>query len=101
MIHKEAIYDDDFDKKEVSKFNDNAKMIYGIMLDYAKAFPNTADNLNLVFIDPSELQPIVAAIYKYIAIRKEKSKNEKIDISLRILVKPENKGGRKLIMLMK
>ena len=94
MIHKEAIYDDDFDKKEVSKFNDNAKMIYGIMLDYAKAFPNTADNLNLVFIDPSELQPIVAAIYKYIAIRKEKSKNEKIDISLRILVKPENKGGR-------
>ena len=52
MIHKDAIFDDDFDKNEVSRLNDNAKMIYGVMLDYAKAFPNSADNLSIVFIDP-------------------------------------------------
>lgn len=94
MIHKDAIFDDDFDKNEVAKLNDNAKMIYGVMSDYAKAFPNSADNLSIVFIDPSELQPIVAAIYKYINIRKKKNAIAKVDISLRILVKPENKGGR-------
>lgn len=33
MIHKDAIFDDDFDKNEVSRLNDNAKMIYGVMLD--------------------------------------------------------------------
>lgn len=71
MIHKDAIFDDDFDKNEVSRLNDNAKMIYGVMLDYAKAFPNSADNLSIVFIDPSELQPIVAAIYKYIDARRK------------------------------
>ena len=94
MIHKDAIFDDDFDKNEVASLNDNAKMIYGVMLDYAKAFPNSADNLSIVFIDPSELQPIVAAIYKYIDARRKNNISAKVDISLRILVKPENKGGR-------
>ena len=94
MIHKDAIFDDDFDRKEVSRLNDNAKMIYSVMSDYARAFPNLADNLSIVFIDPSELQPIVAAIYKYIEIRRKKEDQAKIDISLRILVRPENKGGR-------
>lgn len=94
MIHKDAIFDDDFDKNEVSRLNDNAKMIYGVMLDYAKAFPNSADSLSIVFIDPSELQPIVAAIYKYIDARRKNNISAKVDISLRILVKPENKGGR-------
>lgn len=94
MIHKDAIFDDDFDKNEVARLNDNAKMIYGVMLDYAKAFPNSADNLSIVFIDPSELQPIVAAMYKYIDTRRKNNATAKVDISLRILVKPENKGGR-------
>lgn len=94
MIHKDAIFDDDFDKSEVFLFSDNAKMIYSVLLDYAKAFPDSADNLNVVFIDPSELQPIVAAIYKYIEIRRNRSESVQVDISLKILVRPENKGGR-------
>ena len=94
MIHKDAIFDDDFDKNEVSLLNDNAKMIYCVLSDYARAFPNSADNLSVVFVDPSELQPIVAAIYKYVEARRKKNELAKIDISLRILVKPENKGGR-------
>ena len=94
IIHKDAIFDDDFDRNEVSCLNDNAKMIYSVMSDYVKAFPNSADNLSIVFIDPSELQPIVAAVYKYIEVRRKKGVQDKIDISLRILVRPENKGGR-------
>lgn len=94
MIHKDAIFDDDFDNKEISKLNDNAKMIYGVLEDYAKAFPNSEDNLSIVFVDPSELQPIIASIYKYIDVRRKKTTEGKIDIVLKILVKPENKGGR-------
>ena len=94
MIHKDAIYDDDFDGKENAKMNDNAKMIYGVLVDYMKAFPNSYKNLSIVFIDPSELQPIIASIYKFIEVQKKKHLEDKINISIKILVKPENKGGR-------
>lgn len=94
MIHKDAIYDDDFDGKENAKMNDNAKMIYGVLADYTKAFPNSYRNLSIVFVDPTELQPIIASIYKYIEIEKKRHPNDKINISIQILVKPENKGGR-------
>lgn len=94
MIHKDAIYDDDFDVKENIRMNDNAKMIYGVLTDYIKAFPNSYKNLSVVFIDPSELQPIIASIYKFIEIQKKEHEEDKINISIKILVKPENKGGR-------
>lgn len=94
MIHKDAIYDDDFDGKENAKMNDNAKMIYGVLADYSKAFSNSYRNLSIVFVDPSELQPIIASVYKFIEIQKKKHPEDKININIKILVKPENKGGR-------
>lgn len=94
LIHKDAIYDDDFDSKENAKMNDNAKMIYGVLEDYNKAFPNAYRNLNVVFIDPTELQPIIASLYRYIEIAKKKHPKDIINICIKILVKPENKGGR-------
>lgn len=93
IIHKDAIFDDDFDAKEIAQMNDNAKMIYGVIHDYSRAFQND-NNLSLVFVNPIELQPIVAAIYKYIEYVRKRDANGKINISLKILVKPENKGGR-------
>lgn len=94
MIHKDAIYDDDFDSKENTKMSDDAKMLYTVLGDYMKAFPNSYSNLSIVFIDPSELQPIIASIYKYIEVVKNKHPEHKININIKILVKPENKGGR-------
>ena len=94
MIHKDAIYDDDFDTNEIKNFNDNARLIYEVLVKYEKAFPNSANNLSLAFIDPSELQPIIAALHRYIRRRQDAKPGCKIDMSLKILVKPENKGGR-------
>lgn len=93
IIHKDAIFDDDFDAKEIAQLNDNAKMIYGVIYDYTRAFQND-NNLSLVFVNPMELQPIVAAVYKYIDYVRKSDPNGKINITLKILVKPENKGGR-------
>lgn len=94
MIHKDAIFDDDFDSKENAKMTDNAKMIYGVLMDYLKAFPDSFRNLSIVFVDSSELQPIIASVYKYIEVIKRKHVDQKIDITIKILAKPENKGGR-------
>lgn len=96
LINKDAIYDDAFNLKDNIIMNDDAKMINDVLNDYLKAFPNSYKNLNLVFINPSDLQPIVAAIYEYIEDIKENKliKNPHINICIRILVKPENNGGR-------
>ena len=93
IMRKDAIYDDDFDDKQAKDLNDNAKMIYEVIEDYIKAFQND-NNMNIVFINPSELQPIVAALHKYINEIRNIDKMCQINISLKILVKPENKGGR-------
>lgn len=94
MIHKDAIYDDDFDSKENIRMNDNAKMIYGVIADYTKAFPNSYRNLSIAFVNPSELQPIIAAVYKFIDDTRKKYPDRQINICIKVLVKPENKGGR-------
>ena len=93
IIHKDAIFDDDFDGKEIAQFNDNAKMIYGVIYDYIRSFQND-NNLSLVFINPMDLQPIVASVYKYIDSVRRTNSNTKINITLKILVKPEHRGGR-------
>lgn len=93
IIRKDAIFDDDFNPKEMAKMNDNAKMLYGIIRNYVKAF-ESSNNLSLVFINPVELQPIVASIYKHIEDCKEAKPDNNINITLKILVKPENKGGK-------
>ena len=93
IIHKDAVFDDDFNAREFAQMNDNAKMIYGIIHDYVRSFQND-NNISLVFINPIELQPIVAAIFKYVEYARNNGDTGVININLKILVKPENKGGR-------
>ena len=93
IIHKDAVFDDDFNAREFSQMNDNAKMIYGVIYDYVRSFRND-NNISLVFVNPIELQPIVAAVYKYVEYVRKTRHEGKINVSLKILVKPENKGGR-------
>lgn len=96
MLRKEAVFDDDFSDGELTHIDADAQMIFDVIEDYVNAFPNKACELSLAFVDPTELQPIVAAIHKY--IDRTKKSNEGSDIPIRltlnILVKPENRGGR-------
>ena len=94
IIKKEAIYDDEFNKSELTRMNDDAQMIYDVLKDYIKALPSAKYSLSLVFINPSELQPIIAAVYHYTSEMQKSSPEQIINIKMSILVKPENKGGR-------
>ena len=95
LINKESIFDDDFKAKSYSVMNDDALMIFNVIENYIKAFPNSKDNLNLVFVDPMDLQPVIAAVHKYIAeYHSEYGDESTLSITLRILVKPENMGGK-------
>jgi DNA phosphorothioation-dependent restriction protein DptH len=96
VLRKEAVFDDDFTESEFKQVDADAQMILDILEDYVKAFPNKSKELSLAFIDPSELQPLVAAIHKYIAQIKKGNEDPDVPIrlTLNILVKPENRGGR-------
>lgn len=95
LINKESIFDDDFKEKSYSVMNDDALMIFNVIENYIKAFPNSKDNLNLVFVDPMDLQPVIAAVHKYIAeYHSEYGDESTLSITLRVLVKPENMGGK-------
>lgn len=94
LIRKEAIYDDEFNKSELTRMNDNAVMIFDVLHDYTKAIPSAQYNLSLVFINPVDLQPIIAAVYHYyIGVRQDRP-DQVINIKISMLVKPENRGGR-------
>lgn len=95
LVDKDAIYDDDFKAKSYSIMNDDALMFFNVIENYIKAFPDSKNNLSLVFIDPSDLQPIIAATHKYIEeYHSVYGDNEPLSIALRVLVKPENMGGK-------
>lgn len=94
ILKKDAVFDDDFSNKELSQMTDDASLIYDVLNDYRKSFSTTYNNLNLVFLNPSDLQPIVASVYKFVTDLKKEHPHTILNITIRILVKPENKGGK-------
>lgn len=98
LVKKEFVFDDDFKNNTYSTMTEDSRMIYGVIENYIKAFPDSKDKLNLVFIDPSDLQPIISSVHHYIQeYQKMYGEDKELSISLRILVKPENKGGKNYI----
>lgn len=94
VIRKEAIYDEEFKTSELTKMNDDARMIYDVLTDYNKAMPSVKNTLSIVFINPPDLQPIISAISKYTKDIRLTDSEAQIDLKLSILVRPENKGGK-------
>lgn len=94
LIKKEAIYDEEFSKTEMMYMSDDAQMIYDLLNDYVTAMPYAKYSMRLVFVNPSDLQPIIAAVYHYFEKLRNENSDKFINIRLMILVKPENKGGR-------
>ncbi len=94
VIRKEAIYDEEFKTSELTKMNDDARMIYDILTDYNKAMPSVKCTLSIVFINPPDLQPIISAISKYTKDIHSADSEALIDLKLGVFVRPENKGGK-------
>ena len=92
ILQKEEIYDDDFKDTAFKKMNASANMIYDVLNDYRKALPNNGGNLSLAVIDPLDLQPLVAAVNKF--VDEERKKRDYVSLKINVLVRPENKGGK-------
>lgn len=98
LVKKEFVFDDEFKNNNYTRMNEDSKMLYGVLENYIRAFPNSKDKLNLVFINPSDLQPIISSVEAYITqFRNKYGDDKELSIALKILVKPENKGGKNYI----
>ena len=91
-IRKDAIFDDDFKKSALTALTSDARMMLDVMNDYVRAFPDAYQHLRVVFINPTNLQPIVSSIYRFVQSYKDKAQNMRLDIQ--IIVSRENMGGR-------
>ena len=94
VLRKEAIYDEEFKSTELTRMNDDSKMIYDILKAYNKAMPSVECSLSIVFINPPDLQPIISAVSKYVKELRTNDSEAVINMKLSILVRPENKGGK-------
>ena len=96
VMKKDAVFDEDFNDRSLKSMNVSARMLFDVLETYGKALPNYTNNLSVAVIDPDDLQPIIAALYHYITLKKKTidDNNQAIVIRLYILVQPENKGGK-------
>ncbi len=94
VLRKEAIYDEEFKATELTRMNDDSRMIYDILKAYNKAIPSVESSLRIVFINPPDLQPIISAVSKYVSELRMSESETVINMKLSILVRPENKGGK-------
>lgn len=94
MLRKDAIYDEEFKTAELTRVNDDARMFFDVLRSYVGAMPSAEYSLNVVFVNPPELQPIISAVSKYVRDIREKNADIAINMKISILVRPENKGGK-------
>lgn len=94
VLRKDAIYDEEFKTAELTRVNDDARMFFDVLRSYVGAMPSAEYSLNVVFVNPPELQPIISAVSKYVRDIREKNADIAINMKISILVRPENKGGK-------
>lgn len=94
VLRKDAIYDEEFKTAELTRVNDDARMFFDVLRSYVGAMPSAEYSLNVVFVNPPELQPIISAVSKYVRDIREKNADIAINMKIYILVRPENKGGK-------
>ncbi len=97
MLEKEAIYDDDFNASSFGRASAEAKMIMRVMDNYRTTYGRDGDRFSLVFVNPPDLQIVVAAITGYVNEAKERSKEfgaSDVYIDAMFLLPENNRGGR-------
>ena len=99
---KDDVYDDDFKETSFNRMDAASRMYLDVIESYLKALPDSRFNLTIAVVNPSDLQPVVAAIYSHIKTQKaflekhagQYAESQRIAVQLHVLVRPENRGGK-------
>lgn len=97
MLQKEEVFDDDFRESTFKRMNAEAKMIVNTIEDYLETYAQVNEGLTLTFVNPKDLQTIVAAISGYVVQQKKRLQTDdlqKMQVDVNILQPKAFKGGR-------
>lgn len=84
------VEDSEIDKKELIKRTHKSNIITQNIVDYLKTFPARVDGINILFVNPDDMQHIVAGVHD--AVEHLKDKINTVNINIRIVV-PKNRVG--------
>ena len=102
ILKKDSVYDDDFKAGSLKRMDDAGRMYLDVIESYLKALPDSRFNMTITVVNPKDLQPVVAAVYRHIQDQKsyleehavQYSDSQRISVKLHVLVRPENRGGK-------
>lgn len=95
IAQKEAVFDDDFDDKEMKQMTRESAVLLRVIKQYVDTYPQGKKSLSLVFINPDGLQTIVSALYKYVAdLQKEQDAHTPITLKVTVITRNDTQGAR-------
>ena len=84
------VEDSEIDKKELIKKTHKSNIISQNIVDYLKTFPARVDGISILFVNPDDMQHIVAGVHD--AVEQLRDKINRVNINIRIVV-PKNRVG--------
>lgn len=90
-VRNDILENEESNNKSFKKKSHKSDIISQNIIDYITTFPARADGINLLFINPDEIQHIVAGISTVVDILNDTS--TKVNINLRILVQTSRRSG--------
>ena len=89
--HNDILEDEELNIKELLKVSPQSNIIYKNIINYIKTFPYKIDGLNILIVNPADMQFVVSGIHSVVnrLIKNDLS----ISINLKIILSDERKNG--------
>ncbi len=92
---QETVFDDDFDDSEMKIITRESEVLLHVLNDYTETYPQGKEHFNVVFINPSNLQYVVSALYQYVLNLQGLYKEDTfVTIQMTIITRNEMYGAR-------
>lgn len=86
--------DEEIPAQEVLRESAISEVIFDKLKSYLRTFPSQGDGLHIVFVNPPDLQPVVAGIHRLINTLKNENNGTKVRVRLTVLAPPQSLGSR-------
>ena len=91
---KETVFEDDFNDRDMKRMTREAKILENVLKQYTQTYPRGYCSLSLAFVNPSNLQIVVASLYKFISDLQKQQEEKRFSLKLTIVSHNELHGAR-------
>lgn len=89
--HNDILEDEELNSKELLKISPQSNIIYKNIINYIKTFPYKIDGLNVLIVNPPDMQFVVSGIHS--VVNRLSNNNLSISINLKIILAEDRKNG--------